>query len=85
MDAIADFIQVAQINGSAAHDARLGRATSTPAKTDWLIRRAVATNILRDILARIPEDGWRHIQHQIGRAVFGSVSNRYSRRICLLR
>jgi hypothetical protein len=76
VDAIANFVHVARANGSAAHDASFDRAASTPAGSAWLICRDIATNIL----GRIPEDGW-HIQHQIGRAVLGSVTNRHSRRI----
>jgi hypothetical protein len=53
VDAVADFVHIAGTIGSPADNASLDRATSSPAKTDWLFGRSIASAILRGIL----EDG----------------------------
>ncbi|MGB8294591.1 MAG: hypothetical protein WCG85_04125 [Polyangia bacterium] len=53
MDAIADFVQIAQIDSTAANNASLDRRTSDPARADRLLGRSIKNNIERGIL----EDG----------------------------
>jgi hypothetical protein len=77
VDAIANFIQITQINGSAANNASLDRSASAPARTDWLIARSIASHVLCNILGGIPENSWRPIQHAvtcaIGRSNLGTL------------
>jgi hypothetical protein len=53
VDAIANFSHITQTNGSSADNAGLDRSARAPARTDLLIARNVASNLL----GRILEDG----------------------------